>query len=321
MKLKKYMLAILSCCLLAGCASKPVEEEKPEIKPAKVVVQYFEDADVKEEDCTQITHMDGEYASKIVIQTNQTIRDVQLLNVEMGTVTDDDTYYFVKNVIYKTKKMTKDEPLLVTTEFPNFMPQLVLSYTDTNDKEKKVSIGMSGKDSSLVVAPARLEKEKKQEKATEEKKEAKKESEPEIRQYGEDIPVGPYEVVQLMIGSNAAGFQSKEVFVEAEFGMYPALLIQALEDETQWKLSGHVEEAGINIYVDFDDSSCIVTGPPMNQVDAYRVYDQSTLVDMALNSIKATICTNYNPNANIYFSLNGQDFVVDGVTYAKDVAF
>ena len=125
----------------------------------------------------------SEYLTPIVITTDRTIYDVQLLDVEMGTVSGEDTYYFVNDVIFKKKKLTNKEPILIDTEFTEFTPNLIFSYTDANGKEKKVSISMSGNDSSILSSPALLEKGKKPQDS----------NNPEVRQYGEDVPIGPLE--------------------------------------------------------------------------------------------------------------------------------
>ena len=184
--------------MLSGCQSeeKPKEkveekQEKEEKTPAKVLIDYFvEDGDIDEDDCTYVINprfYNSEYLTPIVITTDKTIYDIQLLDVEMGTIDGEDTYYFVNDVIFKKQKLTKNEPILIDTEFTEFTPNLLFAYTDAEGTEKKVSISMSGKDSSIVISPALLE--------TGEKPMDYYNSEDtgEVRQYGEDVPIGPLE--------------------------------------------------------------------------------------------------------------------------------
>lgn len=198
MKLRKILslfVLVFGLSFMTGCGKEEVEEmpeKKEEVPIASVEVQYLSDMDsMEEDDCTHFVNprfQNSEYLEKIVIVSDQDIENVKVLDVELGTVEEDVSYFFVNDTIFQTKSLDANEPLLIETEFTEFTPNLVFSYEDTDGEEKMFSISMSGKDSSLVVAPALLEKGKKpvEEPAPVQQNE-------EVRQYGEDIPVGPYD--------------------------------------------------------------------------------------------------------------------------------
>ena len=51
------------------------------------------------------------------------------------------------------------------------------------------------------------------------------------------------------------------------------------------------------------------------QKDEYFAYDVITLFQRALDSVANMIVENYNPNARLYFSLNGEDIVIEDQIY------
>ena len=163
--MKKYkiintMMVVFLALMMLGCQKQDNESEpKVEVKPANVIIDYLQE-DAAPDDYIEVTdsrYEDSEYLVSLLITTDSRITDVRFDDVEMGTVTEESTKFFVNQEIYKTEELLPGKPLVLRTEFPNLMPNHTLTYTDTTGEVKTVSIAMSGEDSSIVVAPASFE--------------------------------------------------------------------------------------------------------------------------------------------------------------------
>ena len=216
MKLKQRMMfsvLVVGMLIFSGCQSdadssknnNKVTEKKEEKKKdsdqkekktdkkdtekksqAKILVGHLEDTGLGRDDCILITNprhtVSEESLEEILISTDQTVYNVELYDVGVGTVDKKGTHYFINEVIYQGKKLKHGQPLLVKNEFRD-EPNLLFSYEDAKGNRKMISIGESGDDSSLIVQPALLQ-------------EAVANQAEEPRQYGEDTPIGPSEGVE-----------------------------------------------------------------------------------------------------------------------------
>lgn len=263
MRFRKFIASILAMLLASGCVQP---EEKKEIIPANITISTLQEGETTPEDCTIFTYGDMDSVLDYVIETDQTVKDVQILDEK-------------NNVLFEMKELNEKEPLLFKVKSNS---DFVLSYTDTTKKEIEKNI--------KGIVP---------------------------REFGEDIPVGPYQTIVLQMGLNAAGYKEVETYVEAEYGLNVNILLSAIEKETHWNLSlaQEVIEHGNDIFIDFSNQSSIVMGPPQQQVDAYHAYDSLSLVQMILGSVAQTIHVNYLQDCNIHFSVNGEDIVVEGVSF------
>lgn len=143
----------------------------------------------------------------------------------------------------------------------------------------------------------------------------------EPSQEPEEEPAPAAQTAVLYIGTED-NFQS----VEAPYTgtLTPAFLVDAIAQETGWNLdlADEITQGKGGMTVDFASTSSIVTGPPETQKDAYRVSDQGELVETILDSIAYTFQQNFvdsqlgDPSSlEVYFSLNGGDITVNGITF------
>ena len=169
MKHKKIIALLLMTLMvisLAGCAEKKKEDKSKtsdEVKEADVVIDFLEDNDTDKlegwNEYTDPQYEGSEYLTAVLITTDAPIKNVQFMNVEMGDATGEIPEYRVNAIVHEEAEIKADTPYLYWTEFPNFMPNLVISYLDPTGEEKVFSIAMSGEDSSIVVDPAVIEDE------------------------------------------------------------------------------------------------------------------------------------------------------------------
>ena len=147
-------------------------------------------------------------------------------------------------------------------------------------------------------------------------------SQPESSQAEEpeEEPVPAAQTATLYIGTEN-NFQSVEVSYTGT--LTPAFLVNAIAQETGWNLdlADEITQGKGGMTVDFASTSSIATGLPENQKDAYRISDQGQLVETILDSIAYTFQQNFvdpqlgDPSSlDVYFSLNGGDIAVNGIT-------
>ena len=147
-------------------------------------------------------------------------------------------------------------------------------------------------------------------------------SQPESSQAEEpeEEPVPAAQTATLYIGTEN-NFQSVEVSYTGT--LTPAFLVNAIAQETGWNLdlADEITQGKGGMTVDFASTSSIATGLPENQKDAYRIFDQGQLVETILDSIAYTFQQNFvdpqlgDPSSlDVYFSLNGGDIAVNGIT-------
>ena len=164
MKKIRWISLILTFIILvsiSACQGKEKPENKPEKKEAKITVDYYEGGKDSKDviSFTEPRYENDEYLTKLIISTDQIIKNVKLIDVETGHVDDKITKFYIKDVVYELDELTPEKPLVFGTVFPNFMANHVISYEDTTGKEKIFSISMSGEDGSIKLNPAEFEDE------------------------------------------------------------------------------------------------------------------------------------------------------------------
>ena len=135
------------------------KDDKKENKPANIGVGFFKDSGLGRDECKVVANRrteGSEYEEEVLITTDRTVYNVQVLDAEIARVDDKDTYFFINDIIYQSKKLTHDKPLIVKNEF-NDMPNLLLYYQNKKGDTKIFSLSISGKDGSLIMEPALLE--------------------------------------------------------------------------------------------------------------------------------------------------------------------
>ena len=133
------------------------------------------------------------------------------------------------------------------------------------------------------------------------------------------VPADPRTMVPLCIGSKASGFRIYDGALAGE--VTPQGLIMAIAELTGWNLdlADSVAQGKGGMTVDFASTSCLVSGPPKNQKEEFRANDVISFTILVLDSIQETLQRNFvlppnDPNnLDVYFMLNGDDIVVDGI--------
>lgn len=88
---------------------------------------------------------------KILILTDRTITDVELLELSLEDLDAEGEAAYDKKVLHNVDKVTKDRPLLVKLTFYGAIPHWGISYKDADGKRKTCLLTVSGKDGSLLL--------------------------------------------------------------------------------------------------------------------------------------------------------------------------
>ena len=98
------------------------------------------------------------YLRNIIFKTDAPVTEVKILDCEIGMYTDESTEMIVKDVAYDYGDLDEKTSLIIQTTFPGSASVRGLSYVDTTGEEKTLILSESGKDGSLVVTPAYINK-------------------------------------------------------------------------------------------------------------------------------------------------------------------
>ena len=88
---------------------------------------------------------------KILILTDRTITDVELLELSLEDLDAEGEAAYGKKVLHTVDKVTKNRPLLVKLTFYGAIPHWGISYKDADGKRKTCLLTVSGKDGSLLL--------------------------------------------------------------------------------------------------------------------------------------------------------------------------
>ncbi len=88
--------------------------------------------------------------SSVVIFTEETISDLKILALTFEDVTEDGQICFQTEELYTQGILRPEHPLVVNAPFYGSIPNIGASYTDENGTTRYFSIGISGKDGSIV---------------------------------------------------------------------------------------------------------------------------------------------------------------------------
>ena len=129
----------------------------------------------------------------------------------------------------------------------------------------------------------------------------------------------------VYIGTAQGGFKEYSVNIEGELSAEK--LISAIAGLTGWNLSlsdGVFSGKG-GMAVSFSKDCSLVTGPPENQKDEFRVYDNYGLARMILDSVQETLRRNFvaspgNPeNLDIWYSIEDTPIEIEGMTVSMEL--
>ena len=127
----------------------------------------------------------------------------------------------------------------------------------------------------------------------------------------------PDEITWVYIGNEKEGY--KEYAAGNDENVTPEFLIDTIEEHTGWNLSlsEEVSSGKAGMTVMFSKDSALVTGPPENQKDEFRVEDSYGLVQTILDSIQTTFRKNYvmdggdENSFKVWFGIEGEDIKVE----------
>lgn len=272
MKRNIFLSIILFTILFSACTS--------DIHSANMTMEYY-DKQIHQKDCIFFENprfLNSPYVEKILITTDQTVENLQLLDIK----SEDGIHFYINEILFESSEFNPDKPLLVQTEFTEYIPNLALSYMDTDNLQKNYLISVSGEDGSIIMSDIEF--------------------------------IEKPQICTLHIMDRFIPVSVKTITIPT--------ILEEIYKETNWNVQyvHSIEERENDIFIDFTDESFLVTGV-QNQKEEYFSYDVITLVEKAFRSIQKTILDNYNPNARLYFSLNGQDIIVDEQVISKDIPY
>ena len=88
---------------------------------------------------------------KILILTDRTITDVELLELSLEDLDAEGEAAYGKKVLHTVDKVTKNRPLLVKLTFYGAIPHWGISYKDADGTRRTCLLTVSGKDGSLLL--------------------------------------------------------------------------------------------------------------------------------------------------------------------------
>jgi len=147
--------------LLAGC-KKPIENPDTEFPETDIENEQIEEKEnitvsvsfADEEELSEYTEFvadETDMQVSVLFTVNGTAENFKVLGLSLKDIGEDGEITFEKEVLYETKTLTEDCPLLVKMTFFGTIPSYGIAYTDKDGKEKQFSVEMSGEDGSLFL--------------------------------------------------------------------------------------------------------------------------------------------------------------------------
>ena len=94
---------------------------------------------------------DSSYQVKVVFTTNVAVKDFNLLEGGFIGGEDNSFSFKVSNVLYSIDELLPEKPLVIGTVFHGNFPTRGISFVDESNTMRYFTLGMSGKDGSLVL--------------------------------------------------------------------------------------------------------------------------------------------------------------------------
>lgn len=113
----------------------------------------FSDYENAAELFSEIYPTDAEYETTIAFRSEEDVADFKLLALEFRDVDENGKVTFGRTEVFGVPQLKAGVPLAVPMSFPGDIPSNGFSYTDSDGAAKAFTIGVSGKDGSLYVAP------------------------------------------------------------------------------------------------------------------------------------------------------------------------
>lgn len=93
------------------------------------------------------------YETKLLFRSSEDVADFRFLSLALKDVDASGEAAFDPTEVFRVPALRADIPLAVPVNLPETVPFNGFSYTDADGSTKAYSIGVSGRDGSLVVAP------------------------------------------------------------------------------------------------------------------------------------------------------------------------
>lgn len=123
------------------------------MEPAVVSIHYAsEDLLAQPDAFYEIITDDSDMQVKVTISTNSSIQQLKVLSLDYEDADDTGIMRFrISEELYSLDELTSQKPLVIAMSFPGVIPNIGISYTDTDGTEKKYAISMSGEDDTLLL--------------------------------------------------------------------------------------------------------------------------------------------------------------------------
>lgn len=101
---------------------------------------------------------DSDYAVDVVVSSNKKVTDVHVLSLTYVDMDADGQIVYSGTDMDVFEELIPGTPLRITMEFMGDMPSVGISYVDEKGERKLKTIGMSGRDGSIYLEDAKLDK-------------------------------------------------------------------------------------------------------------------------------------------------------------------
>ena len=101
---------------------------------------------------------DSDYALDVVVSSNKKVTDVHVLSLTYVDRDENGQIVYSGTDMDVFEELIPGTPLRITMEFVGDMPNVGISYVDEKGERKLKAIGMSGRDGSIYLEEAKLEK-------------------------------------------------------------------------------------------------------------------------------------------------------------------
>ena len=141
-----FIAAVLVCAGITACGKDTTD--------AKVSADYLDDVKGQYSeyvDASETMNVDSaQYEAVILFHTDKNVEDFRVFSLGLG-IDENGSVGYIPTEVYCSAELRKDAPIAVPLNFPGDMSLNGFSYKESDDNLKTYTIGISGKDGSLVI--------------------------------------------------------------------------------------------------------------------------------------------------------------------------
>lgn len=121
----------------------------------KVRVDYFDDVAYQNDYDDAGAYMDASaaYDTKLLFRSSEDVTDFRFFSLLLRDVDTSGNAAYDPTELFRIPVLRADTPLAVPVNLPETVPFNSFSYTDTDGSTRAFTIGVSGRDGSIIVAP------------------------------------------------------------------------------------------------------------------------------------------------------------------------